>query len=61
LGCFALSALTCCFSDLRRSRSSASCSKPIVQFTASKLIAWHKDIPYSAWEQLKQDESPHFL
>ncbi|MNH23579.1 hypothetical protein D3C79_834830 [compost metagenome] len=60
LGGFGLSAFSCTFSARRRSRSSASCSKPIVQFTASKLIARHKDKPCSATDQLKQMNCPNF-
>nr|GFC13963.1 hypothetical protein [Tanacetum cinerariifolium] len=56
----ALSAFWGSFSARRRSRSSANCSKPIVLFTARRLIAGYKDIPCNAWEQLRQDESQRF-
>jgi len=55
LGCFPRSAFWGSFSARRRSRSSASCSKPIVLFTASRLIAWRKDIACRPRSQQKQD------
>ena len=53
LGCFVLSGFTWVFSARRRSRNSASCSKPIVQFAAS-VEMWSKVIPCSLLTQPNQ-------
>ncbi len=56
LRCLVLSVLTCCFSARRRSRSSASCSKPIVQLTASWLFV-AQDYPMQPFGAASPEEN----
>ena len=52
LFCFVLSVFACSFSARRRSRSSASCSKPIVQFAVSWLIRGARLSHAAFWDSL---------